>query len=223
MAVTERSIQAKVAAAAESPWNNSLPAKIANDLSTFAGGYLFLAFVVKESVISICNAGDLRLHMVVDSEITHVTRVHNLIEDVPPGIYDVGSLNSIQRMNVITRCLGQTTPAPPELLSWVLPPRATLVVVSSLVHRYDTPNNYVFALLHGDHSRLKRWEGLLEPSGIWIEGHCYTPSRAIKWEAATWIYAAIGDACFSLNNCESLCRGDEYDVIERLRPRVSKD
>jgi hypothetical protein len=38
-----RSIQAKVAAAAESPWNNSLPAKIANDLSTFAGGYLFLA------------------------------------------------------------------------------------------------------------------------------------------------------------------------------------
>jgi hypothetical protein len=60
--------------------------------------------------------------MVVDSEITHVTRVHNLIEDVPPGIYDVDSLNSIQRMNVITRCLGQTTPAPPELLSWALPP-----------------------------------------------------------------------------------------------------
>lgn len=147
--------------AGTSPWNVGLPEQIASSLSPLADGYLFLGVVITNSILSVCHAGDLRLHVIVDSEIAHVTRVHNLIEDVPLGGDDgVESISSLLRMNVITRCLGQANSAPPEVVQWVVPSQAKVVVVSSLIHRYEPPGSYVFSLLHGDYSRLDRWEGL---------------------------------------------------------------
>lgn len=148
----------------ESSWGPELPRILAEQLAPSFEGYLFAGIFLRlgdPGRMWACGAGDLRIHVVDGAALTFVSRVHNLIEDRPKDmkVNEADELKAVHA-GVVTRCLGNASMAPPELFEAAISADSVIVVVSSLIHRYEGPTAYLDALMGGDRSRLDKWPGL---------------------------------------------------------------
>jgi hypothetical protein len=64
-----------------SAWTTELPIRVAEYLSESADGYMYAGVLVVPKIVSICTAGDIRVHAIGGRGIQFVSRLHNLVED----------------------------------------------------------------------------------------------------------------------------------------------
>jgi hypothetical protein len=116
-------------------------------------GAVFYASLVFDSAVpdklTIRTAGDIRVHAVnIDLNVCRQTRDHNAIDDDTDGIYQQTMLDQRDFLrHVPTRAIPTTERKPVERVEWTLDDIKSLVICSSVVHRYREPETYIKELL----------------------------------------------------------------------------
>jgi hypothetical protein len=114
-------------------------------------GAVFYATIATDSdseALSVCTAGDLRVHALsTDEELLWMTRDHNAIDDDAEAIY----LNTMPEQreflrHVPTRAIPATEKKPVECARRPLEGVQSIVICSSVVHRYRDPKEYLASI-----------------------------------------------------------------------------
>lgn len=125
---------------------------------------LFAGALFAEDAVSVCTAGDIRVHLLLGGKLSKVTRDHTIIDDPVEGV--TNALTPLQRevhVSVPTRWLGPTADRAPESKTWSLSGDYDVLVNSSLIHRYREPEHYLKALQSDKKCRriLSRYPGII--------------------------------------------------------------
>ena len=105
----------------------------------------YAGVLLQQGSISVCTAGDIRVHLIRGGRLVATTKDHNMIDDPPPDPdQTLKRLLPEFLLSVPTRCLdGTPNHGPPETLSWSSESRGSIVICTSQFHRYESPQSYL--------------------------------------------------------------------------------
>jgi len=104
----------------------------------------FAGLLMTRQAVSVCTAGDIRIHLLQRGDLLEVTRDHTILSDPVAGVTE--RLSAEQRevhVGIPTRWLGPTADRPPESVRWAVSGQYQVLVSTSLVHRYRDPRDYI--------------------------------------------------------------------------------
>jgi serine/threonine protein phosphatase PrpC len=102
---------------------------------------VFAAVAASPDRVSVCTAGDIRVHLGWDGRLQATTQDHTYATD-PLFAAEANAIPPAVRANVATRGIGDGAKAPPEGGHWDVPGPYTVLVCSSRVHRRRPPPEY---------------------------------------------------------------------------------
>jgi serine/threonine protein phosphatase PrpC len=109
---------------------------------------LFAAVAARPGLVSVCTAGDIRVHLISNGQLQAVTSDHTFATD-PLFVQERERVPPDMRALVATRGLGVGATAPPEVVSWRAPDEYVIAVCSADIHRQRPPTEYLDLLLRG--------------------------------------------------------------------------
>jgi len=121
---------------------------------------LFAAVLARKGSISVCTAGDIRVHLAWGDRLRETTRDHTYATD-PLFEREGQGMDPTMRAAVATRGIGSGSTAGPELVHWRAPDDYAVIVCSSEVHRHRPPAAYLDDLLSGASDPLMNTSGVL--------------------------------------------------------------
>jgi serine/threonine protein phosphatase PrpC len=114
--------------------------------------------------ISICTAGDLRVHATWEGQLHEVTRDHTYEQD-PEFQSAKETVPERMRAGVVTRSIGDGARVGPDDYVWDVPPDFTLIVCSAQIHQHRPPETYFESLLRRDVDNRRDMGGFV----CWVE------------------------------------------------------
>jgi serine/threonine protein phosphatase PrpC len=120
---------------------------------------LFAAATLMPGRVSVCTAGDIRVHLASHGRLRAFTRDHTYDND--PAFSPSAELPSQLRRHVATRSLGTGAMAEPEATQWDAPGAYSVLICSSQLHRHRPPAEYFEDLNTGGSNHLADTEGFL--------------------------------------------------------------
>lgn len=119
---------------------------------------LFAAVSATPNRVSVCTAGDIRVHLIQAGRLQNTTRDHVYATD-RPEMEGLSAVPPEVLSSAVTRYVGGTEATNPEIATWEVSGEYTVIICSAEVHGRRAPASYLESL--AERERLPDVEGFL--------------------------------------------------------------